>query len=96
MRPKRVKDIITRDVVEETVLITPDASQALVLNAVGGAVLDLCDGTRTIDEIVDFICDNVAGAGAEVHEDVATLVAQLIEAGVVEDLDPCGPPASES
>ncbi len=96
MRPKRVKDIIARDVDEETVLITPDASRALVLNAVGGAVLDLCDGTRTVEEIVDFVCKNVAGADAEVHKDVAALVAQLIEAGVVEDLDPCGPPPSES
>ncbi len=97
MRPKRAKDIIARDVEEETVLITPDASRALVLNAIGGAILDLCDGTRTVEDIVDFICNNVAVADAdEVHRDVAALVAQLIEAGVVEDLDPCGPPPSGS
>lgn len=96
MRPKRAKDIIARDVEEETVVITPDAGRAIVLNAIGGAIFDLCDGTRTVDEIVDFIRDNVAGADAEVHRDVAAIVAQLIEAGVVEDLDPCGLPPSES
>ncbi len=97
MRPQRVKNTLARDVSdEETVVVALDAGRALVLNATGSAILDLCNGTRTVEEIADFICENTAGAGADdVQGDVAALVAKLIDAGVVEDPDPCGPPPSE-
>ncbi len=68
----------------EALVQTPQAERTLIVNAVGDAVLDLCDGTRTIAEIAAILraAMNVP-ANVDVEADVERLVRQLLDAGVI-------------
>jgi len=72
---------------DELVARSPDQTRAVVLNPTASAVLDLCDGTRSIADIAAFLVaalDGSTAAGAE--SDVSTLVAELIAADILEEL----------
>ena len=71
------------DVRETHVLLYPEG--ALVLNETAAAVLELCDGERTLEEIVDTLSERFDGA--DVRNDVESLVAAIAERGLVVDGD---------
>ena len=85
-RPKRLTDLPVRELPDGDVIVLQlEGSKAIVLNVLAGAILDLCDGSRTIEEMVTFLCEHVPGVTrAVVLEDVRALIAQLIETGVLE------------
>jgi hypothetical protein len=69
----------------EVVVSIAGGDTALILNSVADAVLELCDGSRTIDEIAQFVRDTIAvPADADVVNDITTVVDQLARAGVIE------------
>lgn len=65
---------------ERDVLLYPEG--ALVLNDTAAAVLALCDGTRTIDEIAAALSEQYGGA--DVRDDVAELIAGVVEQGLMD------------
>jgi hypothetical protein len=85
-KPKRVQELSTRRLSdEETVVLSPTGS-AIVLNEIGAVVLDLCDGTRTIDDVANILCDALAGAErARVVQDVQAFVESLVASGCLVD-----------
>jgi hypothetical protein len=86
VRPRLVDQVVRGDLTDgEVVVSLRGGERALILNAVGDAVLDLCDGSRTIDEIAAFVRDNMTvPADADVVRDVRAVVNELVRAGVVE------------
>ena len=86
VRPRLVDQVVRGDLTDgEVVVSLRGGERALILNAVGDAVLDLCDGSRTIDEIAAFVLENMTvPAGADVSRDVRAVVDELVRAGVVE------------
>jgi coenzyme PQQ biosynthesis protein PqqD len=65
------------------VLLYPEG--ALALNVTAAAVLELCDGGRTLDEIVDTLSQRYAGA--DVRSDVEKLLSSVADRGLVVDVD---------
>ncbi len=65
---------------ERDVLLFPEG--ALVLNDTAAAVIALCDGRRTIDEIAAALSEQYGGA--DVRDDVAELVAGIAEQGLMD------------
>ncbi len=87
MKPRRVA-VHQREELpgEEVVIVDPRTQRAVVLNAIGGAVWDLCDGGRSLEAIADFICAQLPSASRpQVVADVEALVRRLLEAGLLED-----------
>jgi len=82
-RPCRVDGLAFRELADgSTVVLQPDGKAALVLNVMGAAVLDLCDGQRAIADVAALICDVFPDAARDqVEADVAALVEKLTEAG---------------
>jgi pyrroloquinoline quinone biosynthesis protein D len=68
---------------ERHVLLFPEG--ALALNATAADVLELCDGTRTIDELAQELSTRYDGA--DVREDVASLVGAIAGRGLLVDAD---------
>jgi pyrroloquinoline quinone biosynthesis protein D len=68
---------------ERHVLLYPEG--ALALNATAVAVLELCDGKRTLDEIADVLSEQYGGA--DVRADVEELVSAIAAKGLVVDAD---------
>jgi pyrroloquinoline quinone biosynthesis protein D len=82
-RPRLVTGARLRydDVREEHVLLIPEG--AVRLNPTAAEVLELCDGERSLDEIVGEL--SARYDGADLHDDVVELVDALSQRGLVVD-----------
>jgi pyrroloquinoline quinone biosynthesis protein D len=69
------------DVREEHVLLVPEG--VVRLNATAAEVLELCDGERSLDEIVGILSERYEGA--DLHDDVRGLVDGMAQRGLVVD-----------
>ena len=69
------------DVREEHLLLVPEG--AVRLNPTAAAVLELCDGKRSLDEIVGTLSERYEGA--DLRDDVLGLVSGLTQKGLVVD-----------
>lgn len=96
MRPRRKAGLSFREIGDaETLILTEDGSTAVVLNAVGGVVWSLCDGSRELEELTAIICSAFpAVEPGSVREDVAAVLTRLRALGLLEDHEPCGTPPS--
>ena len=82
-RPRLVTGARLRydDVREEHVLLVPEG--AVRLNPTAAAVLELCDGERSVDEIVSTL--SARYEGSDLRDDVEGLVEGLTQRGLVID-----------
>jgi pyrroloquinoline quinone biosynthesis protein D len=69
------------DVREEHLLLIPEG--AVRLNPTAADVLGLCDGERSLDDIVGAL--SARYAGADVRDDVLELVDAMVQRGLVVD-----------
>jgi pyrroloquinoline quinone biosynthesis protein D len=72
------------DVREQHMLLVPEG--AVRLNPTAAAVLELCDGERSLDEIVVVLSDRYDGA--DLGDDVRGLVDGMAQKGLVIDAAP--------
>jgi pyrroloquinoline quinone biosynthesis protein D len=82
-RPRLVTGARLRydEVREEHLLLIPEG--AVRLNATAAEVLGLCDGERSLDDIVDAL--SARYEGADVRDDVLELVDGMAQKGLVVD-----------
>ncbi len=82
-RPRLVTGARLRydDVREEHVLLIPEG--AVRLNPTAAAVLELCDGERSLDDIVGAL--SARYERADLHDDVVELVDAMAQKGLVVD-----------
>ncbi len=82
-RPRLVTGARLRydEVREEHVLLIPEG--AVRLNPTAAEVLELCDGDRSLDEIVVVLTERYDGA--DLRDDVRDLVDGMAEKGLVVD-----------
>jgi Coenzyme PQQ synthesis protein D (PqqD) len=65
-------------------VIMDTIGRMFVTNEVGKYVIELCDGMRTLDQIVYVVGDRYAGIPLErVHKEVTRFLAAVTEIGVV-------------
>jgi coenzyme PQQ biosynthesis protein PqqD len=69
------------DVREEHLLLIPEG--AVRLNPTAAEVLELCDGERSLDDIVGALSERYQGA--DVRDDVVELVDAMAQKGLVVD-----------
>ena len=69
------------DVREEHLLLIPEG--AVRLNPTAAQVLELCDGERSVDDIVDAL--SARYEGADLRADVVELVDAMAQKGLVVD-----------
>ena len=69
------------EVREEHLLLIPEG--AVKLNPTAAEVLELCDGERSLDEIVSALSDRYDGA--DVRDDVQELIDAMTQKGLVVD-----------
>jgi pyrroloquinoline quinone biosynthesis protein D len=82
-RPRLVTGARLRydDVREEHLLLIPEG--AVRLNPTAAEVLELCDGERSVDDIVDVLSERYQGA--DLRDDVVELVDAMAQKGLVVD-----------
>lgn len=67
----------------ETVLFDKQGSRLLVLNAVGAGVWHLCDGNRTVEDIVSEILETLPAERDQVQTDVESFLRELESSGLI-------------
>ena len=67
---------------QKHMLLYPE--RGLVLNESAAAIVTLCDGTRTVDEIIAVLASDVDAPRERVDADVRALVAELADKGLLE------------
>lgn len=82
-RPRRAAGYQIETVDDELLLYNPEHGRILALNATGALVWQLCDGARTVGEIVGLLQEGYPDA-AGIPGDVEELLGKLREAGAVE------------
>jgi Coenzyme PQQ synthesis protein D (PqqD) len=71
---------------DDNLALYDDVGQLLILlNPSAASVWELCDGTRTLDEIVRALVEVYGDAGGLIGSDVGQTVRKLAELGLVVD-----------
>ena len=81
--PVRHTDVLLMDEDIRSTLIDPDAGTTHVLNPTARAIWELCDGTTTLDELVNASCEVFSVPHGQALRDVAAVLGQLEQAGLV-------------
>lgn len=75
--PKRRDGLIERELAEELILYDPEGDRAYLLNRIGAAIWDLCDGNHTPKGIARTIAEHFSVPAAKVVEDVNETIARF-------------------
>lgn len=87
---RRRSDVRFRVVAPEAVVIRQTVPEVLVLNAVAGRVLELCDGRTSLASLVDALVLECDVERAELERDVLGFAQELLEAQLVEEVGDAG------
>ncbi|MEM6702125.1 MAG: PqqD family protein [Acidobacteriota bacterium] len=82
------RDVRFRVVGDEAIVIRQRAAEVLVLNEVGARILQLLEGEPNLDELVDSLAQEFEAERSQLQADAVAFVAELVEAGVLEEVSP--------
>ena len=77
-------DLIFRQVEEHFVVYDPVTDRTALFNLTAAVVLDLCDGSRTVEEIAAAVAETFAADAAEVAENVTSSIEEFAGQGLLE------------
>lgn len=93
--PIRSADNPSRVIEGEAVIVTPEDSMLHTLNPVGTFIWERADGSRSLDEIVDALCEAYEVERAQAAADAQAFVAECIERKVLALRDDPLPPTED-
>lgn len=73
------EDYLLERIDGETTIYHPTLTTAVYLNETGALIWELCDGTRTIGNIIELLSEHYPESSEQIETDVKQLIAQLIE-----------------
>ena len=81
--PRRVERIVARRGDDAVILLDPDSGNYYTLDDVGGRIWELCDGSRSIEEIADVLAAEYDAPAEQIRADVIELLGELREGRLV-------------
>jgi hypothetical protein len=78
------KDYLLERIDGEASVYHPTLTTAVYLNETGALIWELCDGTRSVADIITTLCDHYPESSKQIETDVRTLINQLSEYGIAE------------
>jgi coenzyme PQQ synthesis protein D (PqqD) len=83
-QPKRDEMVVINDEAEVPSILHPITGKIFITNRVGVKVMELADGSRTLDEIADRILGLFPGAERDVvHREVEAFLAESARKGLI-------------
>ncbi len=76
-RPRRRDNVLTQETSDGLVLLDPDGGEYFALNEVGARVWELCDGARTVTEVVGVLAEEFEAPSEVIRDDVLELLEEL-------------------
>jgi hypothetical protein len=81
---RRRSDVRFRHIPPETVVIRQAGPEVLVLNGVGGRILELLDHDATAGALIERLRDEYQGEGDAIAHEALQFLEDLVGAGVLE------------
>ncbi len=78
------KDYLLERIDGEITVYHPTLTTAVYLNETGALIWELCDGSRTVSEIIDILSELYPESRNQIAGDVKEIIAQLIEQNIGE------------
>jgi len=72
---------------EDSLLFNPHTSSTLHLNSSSALVWTLCDGTRSVTQLISELRDQFPGQAGQIADDVNATLSELKELGVIRERD---------
>lgn len=82
-RPQRKEAILKQEAAGTVVLLDVDGGQYYALDEVGGRVWALCDGRRTVSEIVALVSQEYDAPAQTIARDLVELLTDLANENLV-------------
>lgn len=82
--PRQCQDVLESRVGDELMLQLKGSEQGFWLNDFGRLIWELCDGTRTIDQIENELAAKFADPNGDLHSDLRSTIDHLRQVGVLE------------
>jgi PqqD family protein of HPr-rel-A system len=80
-RPRLRDDVVSREVDEELVIYDPVSDRTALLNASAAAVLELCDGHHTCDEIARRVAEIFSVDVEAIEAEIGTALEEFRRQG---------------
>ncbi|GIU91959.1 MAG: hypothetical protein KatS3mg011_0865 [Acidimicrobiia bacterium] len=77
--------ILEEEVDDDLVLYDPSRESVTVLNTTAADIWRLCDGSLTLDEVVERLAAAYGTSAEQIRGDVARTVGRLVEEGLLEE-----------
>jgi len=81
--PMPISNVESEVIDGEVLLYQPQQTRAVYLSPTAAVIWSLCDGKRSVREIIRAIDESYPEAGADLKEDVLATLKQLQESGVL-------------
>ena len=81
--PMPISNVESEVIDGEVLLYQPQQTRAVYLNPTAAVIWSLCDGKRSVREIIRAIDESYPEAGADLKEDVLATLKQLKESSVL-------------
>jgi len=84
-RPEKVEGLLSEELegLDEVVFVRPEDGASFSLNPTAAAILDLCNGQRSHDDLVAILHDTVKVDIAEARADMELILAEFAEYGLI-------------
>jgi coenzyme PQQ biosynthesis protein PqqD len=96
--PRHRRRCLIEEMDQETLIYRSPSKTAIYLNETATVIWKLCDGTRTVQGIVDVLADAFPEAASDVAADVRETIDELVSKGVLAlstSKEAAGEPAGE-
>ncbi|MFC1570505.1 PqqD family protein [Candidatus Omnitrophota bacterium] len=81
--PFKNPDIVARNDQKEALLFDPSSGNMLCINKTGTFIWELCDGTHTVEDIVEGITKKQEVDSKRAEEDCSAYLTELEKAGFI-------------
>jgi pyrroloquinoline quinone biosynthesis protein D len=78
MRPCQATAVVAQQAAGKWVLLDVKTGHYFALDGVAGRIWQLCDGTRSVLQITEVLCEEYDAQDHEVRDDVTTFVSELV------------------
>ena len=79
----RFPGLVVEEIDEEVLLYRPTTHKAIYLNSMAAAIWKLCDGTRSVKDLVDCLVTTFPEASSCIVGDVQEAIDQLLREGAL-------------
>lgn len=83
----KAKDLISRQIGSETVVIKENGLSTHVLNKTAAYIWELCNGSYGVDGITSKICERFEVDSDQANADVRETIDRLLEIGLLNQLE---------